>query len=75
MKVSFECSELIKELKQDIAEFGNDLELYVVTDQVAGVTIYKDYDFEESQTNDPESVQRISAADLLKIYEEQNSII
>lgn len=75
MKVSFECTELIKELKQDIEEFGDSLELYVITEQVAGVTIYKDYDFEKPQIKDPESVQRISAADLLKKYESQNRLI
>lgn len=75
MKVSYECSELIEELKQDIAEFGNDMELYVITEQVSGVTIYKDYDFEKPQIKDPESVQKISAADLLKKYEYQNRII
>ena len=75
MKVSFECSELIKELKQDIAEFGDDLELYVITEQVAGVTCYKDYDFEKPQVKDHESLKKINAAELMKKYESQNRII
>lgn len=40
--VSFDCSELIKELKSDIAEFGGHIILNVVAQDVMGVTLYKD---------------------------------
>lgn len=30
ISVSFECTDLIKELKQDIAEFGNNLMVEVI---------------------------------------------
>jgi len=43
--VSFECSDLIEELKEDIAEFGGDLIVEVITEEKEGVTIYKDYNF------------------------------
>lgn len=31
LSVSFECTDLIKELKQDIVEFGNNLIVEVIT--------------------------------------------
>ena len=34
LSVSFECTDLIKELKQDIAEFGNNLIVEVITKKV-----------------------------------------
>ena len=34
LSVSFECTDLIKELKQDIAEFGNNLMVEVITKKV-----------------------------------------
>lgn len=43
--ISYDCSELIEELKADIAEFGGDKMLEVVTEEQEGVTIYKDYNF------------------------------
>lgn len=30
MKISYECSDLIEELKKDIEEFGEDKELYAL---------------------------------------------
>lgn len=34
LSVSFKCTDLIKELKQDIAEFGNNLIVKVITKKV-----------------------------------------
>lgn len=34
LSVSFECTDLIKELKQDIAEFGNNLMIEVIAKKV-----------------------------------------
>ena len=34
LSVSFECTDLIKELKQDIAEFGNNLMVEVIAKKV-----------------------------------------
>lgn len=75
MKVSYECTELIKELRHDISEFGDNLEVFVITDRAAGVTIYKDYDFELPETSTGEKVEKISAKELLRLYESQNRII
>lgn len=40
IKISFECSELIGELKEDIAEFGGDKIVAVWCKDNPGVTIY-----------------------------------
>jgi len=80
MKISYECTELIEELKEDIAEFGGDKILEVVTEEREGVTIYKDYNFIE---DDPatqfklepgEKLQRMTASALMILYEIENSI-
>ena len=44
-KISFESSELISELKNDITEFGENITLYVWYKIIAGVKIYVNYDF------------------------------
>lgn len=80
IKISYDCRELIDELKQDIAEFGSHLILDVVVQDVEGVTIYKDYNFIE---NDPateftlepgERVVKMTAATLLMMYEKENEL-
>lgn len=43
--ISFECSELIEELKDDISEFGDDRIVAVWCREYQGVTIYTNYDF------------------------------
>lgn len=79
--ISFECSELIAELRQDIVEFGGSEILEVVTDQCEGVTIYKDYNFISSDASTAfklapgEVLQRMTATALLMLYEQQNSIL
>lgn len=78
--ISFDCSALIEELKEDIAEFGGDLIVEVVTEEKEGVTIYKDYNFidDDKKTSfklsDSEKIQRMNASDLLILYEKENSI-
>lgn len=81
IKISYDCRELIDELKQDIAEFGSHLILDVVVQDVEGVTIYKDYNFIE---NDPtteftlepgERVVKMTAATLLMMYEKENELL
>ena len=81
MKISFECSELIEELKQDIKEFG-DIEMYAFFEEVKGYTFLTNYDFisEEKSLSSKEFkestiVQKMKASEILKILEEQNSII
>lgn len=81
IKISYDCRELIDELKQDIAEFGSHLILDVVVQNVEGVTIYKDYNFIE---NDPateftlepgERIVKMTAATLLMMYEKENELL
>lgn len=80
LRVSFDCTALIEELKRDISEFGGDTPVDVVMADHGGVTVYKDYNF----TNDnsgigfvplpDEKVVRMTAAELLAAYERQNEI-
>lgn len=81
IKISYDCQELIDELKQDIEEFGSHLILDVVVQDVEGVTIYKDYNFIE---NDPateftlepgERIAKMTAATLLMMYEKENELL
>ena len=75
MKISYECSGLIEELKKDIAEFG-DIEMYAFFNkkevkvpfqgQTTEVTILINYDFID---------KNMRASEILKILEEQNEII
>lgn len=79
--ISFDCSDLIKELKEDIDEFGEDLILQVVTEERKGVTIYKDYYYIDDEPDKKanllkgEGLQKIAAVDLLMLYEQENSIL
>lgn len=79
--ISFDCSALIEELKEDITEFGGDLIVEVVTEEKEGVTIYKDYNFIDDDQNtsfklsDSEKIQRMSASALLILYEQENSVL
>ena len=81
IKISYDCRELIDELKQDIAEFGSHLILDVVVQDVEGATIYKDYNFIENDpatefTLDPgERVVKMTAATLLMMYEKENELL
>lgn len=43
--VSVDCSELIAELKKDIAEFGGDLVVNVWCIDIFGTTVYVNYNF------------------------------
>ncbi|MBC5667358.1 hypothetical protein H8S00_05075 [Eubacterium sp. BX4] len=82
INVSYDCACLIEELKQDIAEFGGDMIVEVVTEELQGVTIYKDYNFVDK--NDPEhefkltsteKMRRMTATMLLTLYEKENEIL
>lgn len=79
--ISFGCSELIAELKTDIAEFGGDMLVDVVTEERHGVTIYKDYNFvsDDAKTDfklsGNEKIQKMTASALLVLYEQENSVL
>lgn len=81
-KISFECSELIEELKADIAEFGGDQMVAVWCKDNFGVTIYTNYDFveeeepiRESELQDGEYIQEMTMSALLILMEKQNEVI
>lgn len=81
MKMSYECSGLIKELNSDIKEFGN-IDMYAFFEKIHGYTFLTNYDFidekiplklEELKENTV--VQIMKASEILKILEEQNRIV
>lgn len=82
-RISYECSSLIGELQLDILEFGDTLEVLVVTIMREGVKLYRDYNLinEEDEGDvgfpleEDESIERIKATELLALYVEQNKII
>ncbi len=82
MKISFECSALINELKADIAEFGNSKEIAVWCKDYKGTTIYTNYDFANTGSSiDPKELEKneyikvMNMGELLPLLEKQNSII
>lgn len=79
--ISFECSDLIEELENDICEFGSNLMVEVVTENIEGVTIYKDYNFIDQEDTAHEFTKKegerttvVDAAFLLRVYKKQNSV-
>lgn len=80
--ISYNCSELIEELKQDINEFGGETLVNVWCKEREGVTLYINYDFindEEPVTkeelNEAEFIKVMTMSALLVLFETQNSII
>lgn len=78
-KISYDCSDLLKELMQDIEEFGSDLMVEVITEVHDGVKLYLDYfPLEDSSLptiKDSERVEILKATDLLSLYIEENKIL
>ena len=82
MLIGFECSELINELKEDIAEFGDNEEIAVWCKDYDGATIYTNYDFinpespiEPSELKNDEYIKLMTMGELLPLLEKQSSII
>ncbi|MBN7275493.1 hypothetical protein GNF18_10110 [Ligilactobacillus pobuzihii] len=79
---SYESTDLINELKQDIAEFGN-IELYAWYKTVAGVKLYTNYDFADPdapidynrEVKSDEDIEVIKGTELLDKLIEQNKTI
>lgn len=81
MKISYECSKLIEELENDIAEFG-DIDMYAFYKKINGNTFIVDYDFvnkEKPLTSQELGTDCIAyiekASEILKKLKEQNSTI
>lgn len=82
IKISFECSELIDELKTDILEFGGDTVVAVWCKDNSGVTIYTNYDFideeqpiTEKDLDKDEYIEKMTMSALLVLLEKQNEIL
>lgn len=80
--ISFECSEMIAEVKQDILEFGDDCEVYAVKRKgKTGVTWHVDYYYEinnlvEDQVGlNGDTLVKTTLGDLLPLLIKQNEII
>lgn len=80
VNVSFECSDLIKELKRDILEFGEDDTVSVWCKQSCGVEIYTNYDFikpenvKEHELAAGEYIKSMTMGELLALMEQQNEM-
>lgn len=82
MKISYECEELIKELKQDIAEFGGNEKVIVWCKNIDGNIIYTNYDFKDTELsiskeelNEDEYFDEITMNELLEKLINQNEIL
>lgn len=81
-RISFDCSEMIADLKQDILEFGENCEVYAVKHKGKnGVAWYIDYYYEindvvdEQVKEDGDSLVKMTLGDLLPILIHQNEIL
>lgn len=82
MAISYDCEELIAELKADIAEFGADEEVNVWCREYEGVTLYTNYDFiaeentvKKEELKNGETLTVMKMGELLKLLEQENSIL
>lgn len=80
--ISYECEELIEELKADIKEFGGDTIVAVWCKDNSGVTIYTNYDFieeeepiKDTELKEDEYIQTMTMSALLILLEKQNEIL
>ena len=81
--ISYVCSALIEELKEDIKEFGGDTIVAVWCKYVNDVKIYTNYDFvteedpidKKIELKNDEFITVMSMSDLLPLLERQNSVI
>lgn len=81
MKVSYECSELIEELKSDIEEFG-EIDMYAFFEKNRRYTFLTNYDFIEKEIplnlkelKDNTIVKIMKSTEILDILKKQNSLI
>ncbi|MFT8630683.1 hypothetical protein [Liquorilactobacillus hordei] len=83
--ISYDSDEMIAELKEDIASFG-DFECWAWIKKIDGVKIYTNYDFKESVSplstyeinqakENGEQFEILKAKHLLELLEKQNEIL
>lgn len=80
--LSYECEELIEELEEDIAVFGEEQLLYAMFEIIDNSLFLTNYDFitkEEPLTEEEKSeykmIVELKAKDILKLLEMQNKIL
>lgn len=81
-RISYECSELIEELKEDIMEFGGEEIVAVWCKKYGDVIVYTNYDFIEeeiplndTEIKDGEFLKMMTMNGLLVALEQQNSVV
>ena len=81
-KISYDCSELIEELEEDIEEFGGDTAVAVWQKEVQGVTLYTNYDFIEEEVplssfelKEGETITKMTMTALLLLLRQQDDIL
>lgn len=78
-RVSYDAHDLIEELKEDIAEFGGDKLVYVITQSYKDVTLYKDYESASGPCDfipgPDEDILKMTMTTLLLLYEEESRIL
>lgn len=79
--ISYECSDLIDELKEDIAYDGSSKLVNVWYKEFHGAIVYTNYDFiepddpiDESELQEGEKIKQMTMGALLIALEQQNSI-
>ena len=82
LNISFACDDLIEELKEDISEFGEGLQVEVITFERYGVKLYGQYNFvDDNDTRHAfklkpnEKLEHMTAGELLRLYEQQDEPI
>lgn len=80
MKLSYECDELIEEVKQDIAEFGAEDKAYAVFKEIQGATFLVNYLLDEETAPTSEELeggyaQLMTLGEILNFLEKQNQIL
>lgn len=81
LNYSYDSEDLIYELKQDIGEFGGDMEVYAIFKWVAGIKLYVDYDFittenplDQNELQNDNVVEIMQAGKLMEMLKRQNDI-
>ncbi|WP_088840989.1 hypothetical protein [Listeria sp. ILCC797] len=79
--ISYDSEDLIDELREDIKEFGKELEVWCFFKFIENRKIYTNYDFvgeseiQADELADEEHLDRLPAWKLLERLEQQNSIL
>lgn len=81
IKISYECTELIEELKDDILEFGGDMIVEAVVRDYSGTEVCVDYNLIDNHPATDlvllpnERIVKMTASALLVVFEQQNQVL